>query len=97
MITAKVEDVHRQVDASLLWKPTIEESFTHTMAYLTLLGRNGILQTPAKFQFCQKEVDWSGFRIGDDSVRPMPHISQEVRDFPTPVNRTDLKSCMALV
>jgi hypothetical protein len=97
MVTSNVEDVVRQVDDSLLWKPTIEECFAHTAKYLTLLGRNGILQNPAKFQFCQKEVDWSGFRIAGDTVRPMPHISQAVRDFPTPVNRTDLRSFMALV
>ena len=41
---------------------------------MTLLGNNGILQNPAKFQFCNQEVDWSGFRITKDGVKPMPHI-----------------------
>ena len=96
MVTANVKDVQRQVDDSLLWKPTVAECFAHTAEYLTLLGNNGILQNPAKFQFCKQEVDWSGFRISSDGVRPMPHISQAIRDFPAPINRTDMRSFMAL-
>ena len=96
LVTANVQDVQRQVDDSLLWKPTVAGCFAHTAKYLTLLGNNGILQNPAKFQFCKKEVDWSGFRISSDGVRPMPHISQSIRDFPTPINKTDMRSFMAL-
>ena len=51
-----------------------------------------LLQNPTKFQFCKQEVDWSGFRITKDGVKPMPHISQSIRDFPTPINRTDMRS-----
>ena len=60
------------------------------------MGRNGILQNPAKFQFFQKQEDWSGLRIGENTVTLITHISGAVRDFPTPVNRTDLRSFMAL-
>ena len=67
------------------------------LEYLTVLGNNGILQNPAKFQFCKQEVDWSGFRITKDGVKPMPHISQYIREFPTPITRTDMLSFMALV
>ena len=42
-VTAKVQDMQRQVDDSLLWKPTVAECFTHTAEYLTLLGNNGII------------------------------------------------------
>ena len=69
-------------------------------ASITLLSTshwNGILQNPEKFQFCHKEVDWSGFRIAKGTVAPMPHILGIIRDFPTPVIRTDLRSFMALV
>ena len=60
------------------------------------MGRNGMLQNPDKFQFCKMEVNWSGFVIGKDSVRPMPHLTKSIRDFSMPVNRTDLISFMAL-
>ena len=40
-------------------------------------------------------MDCSGFRISSDGVKPMPHISQSIRDIPTPINRTDMHSFMA--
>ena len=56
-----------------------------------------MLQNPEKFQFCSKILNWAGFVIGDDSVKPMPHHTEVIRKFPTPKNRTDLRSFMALV
>ena len=96
-VTAGVENVKRVIDDSILYKPTISEMFTHTANYLTLCGRHGILQHPDKFVFCQKEVDWAGFRLGVDDVRPLAKHTQAVRDFPVPENVTDLRSFMQLV
>ena len=96
-ITEGVKNIIRQVDDSLLYDPTIADNFRSTVDYFTLTGRAGILQSPAKFQFCQQEVTWSGFVIGKDFVKPMNHISSSIRNFPVPANRTDLRSYMALV
>ena len=96
-ITKEVKDSIRQVDDSLLWSGSVAQNFKDTCDYLTLLGRNGILQNPAKFQFCQKSVNWSGFVIGEDTVKPMPHLTAAIRSFPTPVNKTDMRSFMALM
>ena len=96
-IERDVRDIIRQVDDSLLWKSSIEGNFNHTCAYMTLCGENGILQNPEKFQFCQKSVNWAGFVIGENTVKPMMHLTAAVRNFPTPVNRTDMRSFMALM
>ena len=40
-------------------------------------------------------MDWSVFRIGE-TVTPMPHISEAVRDCPTPGNRTDIRNFIVL-
>ena len=95
-VTEGVKDIIRQVDDSLLWDTSIKGNFDRTVAFLTLLGRNGILQNPDKFQFCSKEVHWSGFLIGEDTVKPMPHLTSAIRNFPQPKNKTDLRSFMAL-
>ena len=42
-------------------------------------------------------MNWAGFVIEDDSVKPMPHLTGAIRKLPTPKNRTDLQSFMALV
>ena len=97
MVTSGFGNNIRQVDDSLIWESSIAGNFKRTCEYLTLLGRNGILQNPDKFQFCLDEVAWAGFVIGKDQVKPMPHLTQAVRDFPRPQNKTDLRSFMALV
>ena len=39
---------------------------------MTLIGNNGLLQNPDKFVFTRKVVDWSGLRIGKNTVQPLP-------------------------
>ena len=96
-ITEGVTNTIKQVDDSLLYEQDIATNFRKTCEYLSLCGWHGILQNPAKFQFYQKEVTWSGFVIGEDFVRPMEHITKAIRNFPIPANKTDLRTYMALV
>ena len=53
-----------------------------------------MLRNPDKFRFCQTEVNWSGFMIGKDLVQSMPHLTNAIRNFPLPVNKTDLRSLL---
>ena len=96
-ITVDVQDCDRVIDDSILYKPTIKGMFQHVAEYLTLCGRNGIIQNPDKFVFCQKTVNWAGFQLGPDGVRPLPSHAEAIRSFPTPTNTTDIRSFMALV
>ena len=41
-------------------------------------------------------MNWSGFEIGEDYVKPMSHISNALASFPIPANKTDLRAFMAL-
>ena len=43
-VTVNVDCCARVIDDSILYKPTVAEMFQHMAAYLTLCGRNGILQ-----------------------------------------------------
>ena len=95
-VTKDVPDVIRQTDDSLLWNQSIRENFHRSAEYFTLLGRSGILQNPAKLQFCQRTATWLGFELGDNYVRPMAHISSALSNFPVPANKTDLRAFMAL-
>ena len=96
-VTLNVKSCDRVVDDSILHQPTIREMFQHTAEYLTLCGQNGILQNRDKFVFCERTVDWAGFRLGPDGVRPLPSHTEAIRSFPTPTSVTDLRSFMALV
>ena len=52
---------------------------------------------PEKFHFAEDEVDWAGIRITKDKCRPLDSHVEAIRNFPVPVNVTDMRSFMALV
>ena len=96
-VTAGFPGVKRQVDDSLLYARSIQESFNQTCAYLTLLGQNGITQNKDRFKFCSQEVEWAGLKIKSDSIEPLSEHTEAIRTFPSPQNVTDLRSFVALV
>ena len=85
------------VDDVVLWDETIEEQWWRTIDYLILLGQNGIILNPLKFQFCQKEVEFAGFLITWNDVRPLPKYLNAICDFPRPTNISEVRSWFGLV
>ena len=85
------------IDDCLLWSNSIEEEFYHTAAYLDLCGKNGIVLNPSKFVFARKTVEFSGFIISSNTVKPAPKLFNAIKDFPTPQNITDIRSWFGLI
>ena len=96
-IIADIKNKVKCVDDTLLWADTIEESFTQTINYLQLCGRNGIILNPKKFTFAKDEVEFAGFKIGKKSIAPIPTFLKAVENFPQPKNITDIRSWFGLV
>ena len=96
-IVADVQNKTKCVDDVLLWADTIEQSFFQTVEWLDRCGRNGITLNPEKFIFSQECVEFAGFEITQDSVRPCPKYLEAIRHFPTPTNITDVRSWFGLV
>ena len=69
----------------------MEESFFQAANWLDVCDRNGITLTPDKFVFCQEEVEFAGFSITMNNVRPCNKYLQAIREFPTPRNITDIR------
>jgi len=82
---------------AFLWSDTLENSFFQTCRWLDTCGKNGIIQNPSKFVFASGTVEFSGFEITPDNVRPSPAILRAISDFPTPKNLTDIRSWFGLV
>ena len=74
------------IDDTLLYSESIEENFYKTWAYLKLCADNGITFNVSKFQFCKREIEFAGFRVGEDSVKPSKEILNRIRDFTAPTN-----------
>lgn len=49
---------------------------------MDICGRNGITLNPNIF--CQEEVEFGGFIVTMDSVRPCTKYLRTIHDFPTP-------------
>ena len=96
-IASSIPNHTKCVDDALLWSDTIEESFFQACNWLDLCGRNGITLNPEKFRFAQDEVEFAGFEITTDTVRPCKKYIRAISDFPTPQNLTDVRSWFGLI
>ena len=96
-IVSNIPNKTKCIDDTLLWSNTLEESFFQACNWLDICGRNGIILNPDKFIFGQTTVEFAGFEITPDSVRPCKKFLQAIMDFPTPKNITDIRSWFGLI
>jgi len=96
-IVADFRNKSKCIDDTIMWSDTLGESFFQACEWLDLCGKNGITQNPRKFNFGQDTVEFAGFEITRDSVRPCKKYLQAILDFPTPRNITDIRSWFGLV
>ena len=96
-IVADFKDMKKCVDDTILWGDTLEETFNKTCAYLTLCSKNGIIFNKKKFQFGRKNVEFLGFELTADSVRPSATYLQAIRDFPRPTDISGIRSWFGLI
>ena len=85
------------MDDTILFENTIEENFFKTCEYIHLVGSHGIILNKEKFQFCEKEVDYVGFRITENGIKPSEETLKAVREFPRPKNISGVRSFFGLV
>ena len=96
-ITIDVEDKVRCIDDSLLWKPNVEQSFWHVVKYIDICGRNGIIFNPPKFVFAANTVDFAGFTVTPDSIKPTVKITKAIEDFPVPTSITGIRAWFGII
>ena len=95
-----IESVLRKAkvtDDSVMWDSDLEKHWWRTIDFLEIVGRNGIVLNGDKFQFCERTVDFAGFRVSDEKVEPLPKYLQAIKTFPTPRNISDVRSWYGLV
>ena len=76
---------------------SIEESFFQASNWLDICGRHGITLNPEKFRFAKDDIEFAGFEITNDTVRPCKKYIRAISYFPTPQNLTDVRSWFGLV
>ena len=80
------------VDDSILWRDNIESNFYATCEFLDKCGAAGIIFNRDKFQFACDEVDYVGFRITNEGIKPTKEFVDNILNFPTPKTITDVRS-----
>ena len=84
------------MDDALLWGNNIEESFFQACHWLETCGNNGITLNP-EFVFAQDSVEFAGFEITPNSVRPCQKYLKAIVDFPIPKSIADVLSWFGLI
>merc|ERR1712082_351871 len=93
----EVERHCKVVDDALLYDENIEANFNHTFDYLKLCGDNGITFNSERFQVCEMEVEFAGFRVTADGVKPSRQILEDISNFPEPTTLKEARRWFGLI
>ena len=75
-IVANIPRKNKCIDDTLLWSHSIDECFFQAVHWLDICGKNGITLNQDKFVFAEETVEFAGFEITTDSVRPCKNTSR---------------------
>jgi hypothetical protein len=96
-IAADFPNKTKCIDDTCMWGDSVEDCFFQACDWLDICGKNGITLNPEKFSFAQDTVEFAGFEITPDEVRPCNRYVDAIKQFPTPLNITDIRSWFGLV
>ena len=96
-ITVGLKNQTRCIDDTAIWDDDIRSCYNKTCEFLTRCGKAGIVFNKDKFQFAQQEIDFLGFRVTNEEVKPGKKFIEAVSDFPRPTNITGVRSWFGLI
>ena len=86
-------DNHRQiVDDSLIYSRDAVSHAGHVRAFLQRCRDKGIRLSEEKFVYMKSSVEFAGFELSADGYRIQDSVIAAIRDFPTPQDKTALRS-----
>ena len=98
-IIKSVERKTKVTDDTVMWDvdQELEAHWWRVFDYLALVGKHGIVLNGDKFQFCEKVVDFAGFRISEQMGEPLTKYLESISIFPTPKNISNVRLWFGLV
>ena len=90
-ITSQFTNVVWCVDDSLLWEDDMASSFDLICRYLSTCSRNGVNFNKQKFRFAEDVVDYVGFTLKSDEIKPAASMTESIRNFPAPKTITQAR------
>ena len=96
-ITVDMTQKTRCIDDSLLLDDSIEASFWHTIEFISHYADKGIVFNLNKFHFVETEMEFTGFLVTDNVVKPIERMTDAILPFPTPTSIIGARSWFGLV
>ena len=87
----------RIVDDSCLWNENITDHVKQVCEYLHLTGSNGIIQNPDKFVFGRRSLEYVGFQLTPDGIRPSDKMLEDIKSFPRPTSISGIRSWFGII
>ena len=84
------------VDDIVIYTDDLGQHVIALRAVYEKLRKERLFVNPDKCLFAQKEIEYCGYIVGKESVRPMPEKLAAVHAWPTPQTPTDIKSFLGL-
>jgi hypothetical protein len=64
---------------------------------LSQCNQNGMIFSPAKFEFAKETVEFAGFKINIEEIKPTDKYVEAIRIFPTPNNISKVRGWFGLI
>ena len=65
-----VSDSENIIDDIIQWSDNLEQAFFRICAILSHCNQNGMVFSPEKFEFAKETVEFSGFKITMEGIKP---------------------------
>ena len=94
----KFRNFLRVVDDIAVFGETKEELEQQFSLFLDICREHHLTLSPKKFQMCDPDgfIKFAGMVLSSKGLSPDPDKMSAIRDFPIPINRTDLRSWLGL-
>ena len=85
------------IDDVAAWADTLTKLFQDTVEFLSHTNAHGVVQNPTKFNWGKRKLEYVGFFIMEDGVRPNDETLSSIQNFPRPTDITGIRSWYGLV
>ena len=84
------------IDDNLVYSHTLEEHLDHLRKVIARLRSANLKLKPSKCRFMQSKVEYLGHIITASGLKPSPHLTNAVREFPRPSNTHEVRRFLGM-
>lgn len=75
---------------------TVEENYRHVQAVMQCIYDAGLTINAAKSEFFQEEIDFLGYTVSKEGIRPRAQKIRAILEFPLPKDKTQLRRFLGM-